>query len=61
MEHSASRSPPGSWRAIWTRTGGEEVISFPAAGRGVYRYGAGERGTYRVVTGGAAGPAVRIC
>ena len=28
---------------------------------GAYRYAAGERGTYRVVTGGAAGRAVRIC
>jgi len=30
MEHSAGRSlPPGSWLTIWTRTGGEEVVSFP--------------------------------
>src|SRR5215207_1593834 len=29
MEHSASRSPPGSWLAIWTRTGGEEGRGFP--------------------------------
>jgi len=26
---------PGSWLAIWTRTGGEEVVRLPAAGRGV--------------------------
>src|SRR5215204_689657 len=31
MEHSASRSPPGSRLAIWTRAGGEEVARFPAA------------------------------
>ena len=28
-------APPGSWLAIWARTGGKEVASFPAAGRGV--------------------------
>src|SRR5215217_9435650 len=32
---SASRSPPGSSPVIPTRVGGEEVASFPAAGRGV--------------------------
>src|SRR5215207_897208 len=35
MEHSGSRSPPGWWPATSTRVGGEEVASFPAAGRGV--------------------------
>src|SRR5215211_2657896 len=29
MEHSASRSPPGSWPATSTRVGGEEVASAP--------------------------------
>src|SRR5215216_2502432 len=50
MEHSASRSPPWSRLAIWTRSGGEEVDS---SRRRRSRASAPERAVYRDHRGAA--------